>query len=676
MAQDQTVYNNQLTKPVDLTSNGCSYTWTNSTPSIGLPSTGTGNIPSFGAQNLTNAPITATITATPVPSTFYYAYVTNAKSNTVAVINTQTQQIIKTINVGNNPSHVATSIATRRIFVNNVVSNSVSVINGVDNTLIKTVAVGSKPLGIAVSNDGSTVYVANAMSNSVTVLDGINYNVIKTLSVGTYPLGVTLSPDGKRVYVSNTNSKTISVIDVATNTLLPDIQFNNPIGNGGPYNVVLTPDGKRMFVATQDGVFVLDVLNGFSTLSIIRTPLGCLDVSITPDGSKVYGTGNGVSAVVYAINTINYSYSTIGIGSSVEGLCVSPDGKQVYVSNYGADQVAIINTATNTVSARIASGGTGTSTFGNFFLPPNNCGVITFKITVNPSPKITTSAAVGSISSCQGVASVSPQVERFNVNAYNLTGNITVKAPDDFDVSLNIASGYGKTVSLVQSAGYLNQDVYVRAAAASQPGIRNGNITLTTEGVGNIGVNVNSNIAEAGVVYDITNRTFPYGTVTSPIFFEGVADSYAWINNTPAIGLAASGTGNIPAFTAVNNIGKPLTANIIVTPILNSSTCSGIPTTFNITVLPYSSQFVIPNTFTPNGDGVNDKWNIPGLDTYPKCTVSIYNRNGQQVFYSIGYTKEWDGTINGLKLPIGTYYYLIDLKNDKAPLSGAITMLN
>ncbi|NCD69296.1 gliding motility-associated C-terminal domain-containing protein [Mucilaginibacter agri] len=75
----------------------------------------------------------------------------------------------------------------------------------------------------------------------------------------------------------------------------------------------------------------------------------------------------------------------------------------------------------------------------------------------------------------------------------------------------------------------------------------------------------------------------------------------------------------------------------------------------------------IPNTFTPNGDGKNDQWNITNLQTYPNAAVSIYNRSGQQVFQSNGYGIPWDGTYNGSSLPVGTYYYLIDLREDNLP---------
>ncbi|MEJ7692579.1 PKD domain-containing protein [Daejeonella sp.] len=84
---------------------------------------------------------------------------------------------------------------------------------------------------------------------------------------------------------------------------------------------------------------------------------------------------------------------------------------------------------------------------------------------------------------------------------------------------------------------------------------------------------------------------------------------------------------------------------------------------------------IIPNTFTPNGDGVNDVWKIKYLDTYPDVRVDIFNRFGVRVYASIGYSRPWNGTLNGSDLPVGTYYYLIDPKLGIPAYSGWVTIL-
>jgi gliding motility-associated-like protein len=83
----------------------------------------------------------------------------------------------------------------------------------------------------------------------------------------------------------------------------------------------------------------------------------------------------------------------------------------------------------------------------------------------------------------------------------------------------------------------------------------------------------------------------------------------------------------------------------------------------------------IPNTFTPNGDGVNDYWDINGLIAYTSAVVDIYDRYGQQVFHSIGYAKPWDGTYAGKQVPIGVYYYVIHTNFEGQLLSGWVTVI-
>ncbi len=80
----------------------------------------------------------------------------------------------------------------------------------------------------------------------------------------------------------------------------------------------------------------------------------------------------------------------------------------------------------------------------------------------------------------------------------------------------------------------------------------------------------------------------------------------------------------------------------------------------------------VPNAFSPNGDGINDKWEIEFLDTYAGCTVEVFNIYGQKVYTNVGYAKPWDGSFNGKQLPIGTYYYIIEPKNGRKAITGYV----
>lgn len=81
------------------------------------------------------------------------------------------------------------------------------------------------------------------------------------------------------------------------------------------------------------------------------------------------------------------------------------------------------------------------------------------------------------------------------------------------------------------------------------------------------------------------------------------------------------------------------------------------------------SPIGVPNSFTPNGDNINDLWGIDGIAAFPGAKVEVFNRWGQLVHRSLGYTQPWDGTgRSGKPLTPGTYYYVIELNDPDLPI--------
>src|SRR5690606_13544355 len=87
-------------------------------------------------------------------------------------------------------------------------------------------------------------------------------------------------------------------------------------------------------------------------------------------------------------------------------------------------------------------------------------------------------------------------------------------------------------------------------------------------------------------------------------------------------------------------------------------------------VIKVLKEIHVPNAFSPNGDLVNDTWEIVGLSSYPDADLSVFNRYGQLVFQSTGYPAAWDGRSRSGELAKGTYYYIIKLSDKK--LSGSV----
>ena len=118
-------------------------------------------------------------------------------------------------------------------------------------------------------------------------------------------------------------------------------------------------------------------------------------------------------------------------------------------------------------------------------------------------------------------------------------------------------------------------------------------------------------------------------------------------------------------------LARPLSTTTFTLTAISDKGCSNSSSVL-VTVL---FQPEIPNTFTPNGDGANDRWEIKNLESYPNAVVEVYNTAGQVVFKSTGFYSPWDGTRNGMKLPVGTYYYVIHTRFNNVKRTGFITLL-
>jgi len=83
----------------------------------------------------------------------------------------------------------------------------------------------------------------------------------------------------------------------------------------------------------------------------------------------------------------------------------------------------------------------------------------------------------------------------------------------------------------------------------------------------------------------------------------------------------------------------------------------------------------VPQVITPNNDGYNDRWIIPGIEFYEKNSISIYNQWGSLVYTRGSYQNTWEGTnVNDIALVDGIYFYVIDLGNETEPYTGYVVI--
>lgn len=148
---------------------------------------------------------------------------------------------------------------------------------------------------------------------------------------------------------------------------------------------------------------------------------------------------------------------------------------------------------------------------------------------------------------------------------------------------------------------------------------------------------------------------------------EGTYPTYTWKINGQ---IAYTGGNSFSTNSLKNN--DQITCEVSVnTPCAITNLVSSNTLTVNVIKI---EKVVPPNTFTPNGDGINDVWNIDELRMFPQCTVKIFSRNGVELFSSTGYTKPWDGNHRNKVCPPGVYYYVINL-DGRQKITGSLTII-
>ncbi|HJV19576.1 MAG TPA: gliding motility-associated C-terminal domain-containing protein [Sediminibacterium sp.] len=157
-------------------------------------------------------------------------------------------------------------------------------------------------------------------------------------------------------------------------------------------------------------------------------------------------------------------------------------------------------------------------------------------------------------------------------------------------------------------------------------------------------------------------RIFAGGSTT----LDGqIAGQYAGFEWAPASHLSNA--------YSLTPLASPIVNTRYVLRVESMQQCGTVTDTVDVNVY---DKVEIPNAFSPNGDGINDRWIVPGLESYPQSAVQIFNRDGQVVFQSKPYqTSGWDGNYQGAALPSGVYYYIIERGAGHSVMSGTIIII-
>jgi subtilisin-like proprotein convertase family protein len=368
-------------------------------------------------------------------------------------------------------------------------------------------------------------------------------------------------------------------------------------GAPGPYGFVWTGPGVNVNAQNQTG---LTIGNYGVTVTAANTCQATGSFSLVgPGGCFVCPTVANVSTNPTPGTCIgsNVTISTTGLVSmgTTYGITFKQSTSALADPYAGGTVIATVP------NGSLTSGGTAASTIttfaaaNNYFIyailsptpvDPACRPSAVVNLTVNPTPTVN---AVSNQSLCAGAATTAVNFSGAVAGTvYNWTNNTP---------SIGLAaSGSGNIASFTaQNAGA----TAVTATITVTPSYTNAGATCTgTPTTFTITVNPTTS------VNNIANQVVCAGSSTAAVTFSGgqAGTVYNWTNNTPSIGLAASGSGNIAAFTAVNTGTTPVIATITVTPVLG--TCSGTPKSFTITVNPNPVLTIVadPGTTLCAGD--------------------------------------------------------------------------
>jgi len=249
------------------------------------------------------------------------------------------------------------------------------------------------------------------------------------------------------------------------------------------------------------------------------------------------------------------------------------------------------------------------------------------------------------------------------------------------------------TVTVATIGPLCQEDSPVQIIATPANGVT-GTSTFIGTGVSTSGL-FNPTIAGSGtftINYNfVANNLCTYATTTQVIVHANPTvnvPSEVHLLDGGQVTLNASASGDVPLtykWTLSNgskatgldhdDVAQPLASpSDDITYMLTVTTANNCTKSALVNVVVLKAP-VVPNTFTPNNDGINDTWNIKYMDSYPNCTIDVYNRYGEKLYSSIGYPQPWDGTYRGAQLPAATYYYIINPKNGRKVISGSVTII-
>ena len=514
-----------------------------------------------------------------------------------------------TVTDANGCTATASAVITQPTAITVTATNTNVSCNGGSNGTLTVSATGGTP-GYTYSINGTTFQASTSFtglaagSYTITVKDANNCTS-STIKVITQPAALAILDDG------TSPASCANTTDGAS--------FITPTGGTTPYTYAWT--GPSSFTSTtQDQVFNLAP----GTYAVTVTDANSCTATL---GSLVVTSPPAINIATVATNVLCYQGTTGAINATITG------GSPAFTFQWKKNGVNFATTEDLT--------GIGAGTYVLTVTDGNFCQNSTASITITEGPQILATVAANAAAICSGANAVftitgtAGHVVTYNINGGSNT-TATIGAGGTATITVTAATT-AQTINLVSvSNGSCSNNITGTAAISinalptanagtNQTVCAGASVTLSGSGTGTYSWNnsvtngvpftavnattspitttytltvtnangctatstVNVTVNPSPIITAVSNQTVCRGAQTTAITFANnlTGTTYAWTNNTTSVGLAASGTGNIAAFTAANTGTAPVTATISVTGT-NSGCTSSPATTFTITVNP------------------------------------------------------------------------------------------
>jgi YVTN family beta-propeller protein/VCBS repeat-containing protein len=247
------------------------------------------------------------------------------------------------------PSAVATT--SNRAYVTNRGTGTVTVFDTIDDTVVATYQAGAAPDGVAVKSDGTRLYVASSANNTVTVIDTATGNVKATLAVAN-PTAITINPSGSTVYVADGNTGTITKISTSTNKVSGTVKLAPGLT---PSELAVSSDGKKIYVASTDaaggGNISVFSSTGTTATSVAGTTGAPTGLALSATYPRLFASSD--DGTITVVDTSTDDALTIDMGVPLSGIAISNDSSVVMVTD-NTGLVAALSTTDGSVLAATA----------------------------------------------------------------------------------------------------------------------------------------------------------------------------------------------------------------------------------------------------------------------------------------------------------------------------------